>query len=278
MAMSDKKITLDAKDRERLSQLMKQKEAELDAANLSDEELEAEEKALEVSLRRLAERMSPATQEEKEAETAAWKHLQEKIEGPELKEEPTDHKEGKVIPLFRGKSFSPMWVGALTVAALALLMVLPQRRGVEEDANDPLFVTKGSSDVPLVNCELDVIGQGGARFSPTPDGLGYLGKPGSVFEIAILCDQSGILHVDALGAETKVLHNIAISAGEKHIIKTENFKFNLDGSQGWNFNVLLTKDKLPADLLIPQTVVAGEALGDTRVLWADSLLVRGDAP
>ncbi len=272
--MSDKKITLDPKDRERLKEIMRQKEAALDAAELSDDELAAQEKAVEESLRKLAQRMSPPSKLEQEAETAAWKRLQEKMEGPELADQKEITPEAKVIPLFRRPNFSPLWVGGLTVAALALLMLLPQKGQIHEDSSEDLLVTKGAGEAAAVNCELDVLGKGGSSFKLSSDGLNFLGKSGSAFELSVVCEQSGYFHVDALGAETKVLHNIAVKAGEKVIIKPESFEFQLQGKQGWNFTALLTRDSLPSDLLIPHTATVGEALGSTVVLWIDSVMVR----
>ncbi len=273
--MSEKKMTLDAKDRERLREIMRRKEAELDAAELSDAELAAQEKAVEESLRKLAAKVPPPSESDQKAEEHTWKKLQDTMEGPELQEEPEAKQDGaKVIPLFRSQSFSPLWVGTLTVAALALLMILPQKGRIQEDAGGDLYVTKGTAEIPAVACELDVLGKQGASVKLSQDGLSFLGKDGSAFELSIVCDKGGFFHIDALGVETKILHNIEVQAGQKLVVKPDGYEFKVSAKQGWNFTALLTRDPLPADLLVPHTASAGEALGNTVILWTDSIMVR----
>lgn len=273
--MKEKSIILDEKDKERLREILRQKEAEMDAAELSDEELTAAEIALAQKWKELSAKITPAPESaaEVEQQDKTWQELKSKI-SQDSQGGQEGEVSGKLIPLFRKPGFSPMWLGLLTVAALALMMILPHKSRDENSEYEDFGVKGSEESLAKVHCEADILSLGGKAYAATPDGLGFQGKIGSQFQMAILCDKDGYLQIDALGPETKTFRNIAVKAGQKTIVNPKSAVFTLPAIQGWNFTLLLTAETLPADLLIPQTANVGEGLGQTFVLWADTLLVR----
>lgn len=281
--MDHRKVSLDPEDLKKLKALLKEEEARVEA--LSENDLKADEEALEGRIRDFA-RGHSAGNTATDTINTNWQKIQQRMAAAETVAEkisPLQEKEGRVL-VFQPKKKSLPWttMGAIAAAALALLVLYPKLSPTGgKDPNDlGGMQTKGTGTGGSYArfCDVDLRGQSPTAVEELGNGLGYFAKPGESFEISLLCDADGYVQLWTAGAPATEFRNIQVKRNERTAITQQEGKsvsFNLQGRPEINYGVALTDKPIGNDVNLLDSSIPATSLGKSSVMWSDNILVKG---
>ncbi len=284
--MNDKKFTIKDEDMARLKSLLLEEEKRLDAANISDAELEMLERDVQQKLKRIAGAKSGRStlSPDQEDRQRQWKAIERRVHPIEADEQKDLQTPSNVMPLHKKPSSKNWmtWAGAMAAAALALFVIIPALQKPQQVASDDelLMVSKGNSSSLPARCEISLLQtvKGGGTIVPSVDGMGYEGPTGTAFQLSVRCDRSGFLNVSIEGPQPLSLRNIPVTAGDAKGILHEGklASFVLQYQSPWVISGLLSEREISSETALPRTESEAEIiLGKSPVLWFDSIAVKG---
>lgn len=281
--MDHRKVSLDPEDLKKLKILLKEEEARVDA--LSDNDLKADEEALEGRIRDFARGPSEGPSES-DSIHGNWQKIQERMAAasPASPATPEDDKEGRVIALPSKKKALP-WttVAAVAAAALALLVLYPKLAptgGMKDPTDLGQMQTKGTGTgvASLSFCDVDLRGRTSNAIEETGNGMGFFAKPGESFEISLLCDADGYVQLWSADAPATEFRNIYVKRNNRTAITHQEGRpvsFNLQGRSQVDYGVALTDKPIDNDVDLLDVSLPIMSLGRSSVLWSDHILVKG---
>lgn len=264
-------VSIQSRDLSRLREIMRQAETRLDETSCSETELDALEVNLERSIRKQVNQLASEPSVDLEAQQRNWQKLQLSLFNARTSP-------AKVLDL--NKRRQPQWIylsGLAAAICLGVLMVsqlLPTSSSIKNSSE----TYKGSiGDRSAADCEYDVRAQDGTVLSVAADGGGFLGPLQTRFELSVLCQQAGFLHVEVNGTETKLIRNIPLSAGLRQSIAEAGkaASFVIEAPSGWNISLILTEHEISSDQTWASLKSEDGALNAKPILWQDSFAVRG---
>ncbi|MBC7659741.1 MAG: hypothetical protein H7249_08535 [Chitinophagaceae bacterium] len=285
--MDHKKIDLDPEDIKKLRALLKAEEDKVD--ELSDAELAQAEEALSRAVRKLTSDTAQDSAKildarEIEAIDASWQKIQKQL-NPVGRADGLDGKnnENLVTLASRAKKKSFPWatLGMLAIAALALLVVYPKIQHSDSDvAIDPANMqTKGAAETfhYATFCDVEVEGPTADSVEKTGDGKAYNARSHDQLHINLLCDQSGFIQLWSTGGPAAEYRDIPVTRNVRTAITDERgaVNFSLRGAKDMHLGVALTENKIDQDVNLFEAEIPARTLGSSKVLWSDSVDIRG---
>lgn len=279
--MDHRKITVSPDDLKKLEALLREEEARVDA--MSDDELEAAERELEERIRRSARH---STSEHSDFDRDAnWKQLQERLRNPVERE--LDPLPQNVEPL-RRKNNTWGWLGALAAAALALFILYPSLQPGDQSLDPSQALTKGTGNSPaaVTDCKIDVRGRTNESVTELDYSQGFEVSVGESVQIFYNCRHDGYLQVWNNGHPAEEFRNLRVQKDQNAGVLDEDAgpgqqgklaEFPLQAGDSWIFSVVLTDSKIGNEVNLLDLKEIPEALGTSKVLWYDTITVKGRA-
>lgn len=281
--MDHRKITVSPDDLKKLEALLREEEARVDA--MSDDELEAAERELEERIRRVARH--PSSEHSNSDRDANWKQLQQRLSNPterELESLP------QADEIFRRKNNAWGWLGALAAAALALFILYPslQPNSTDQALDPSQALTKGTGNSPaaITDCKIDVRGRTNESVTELDLSQGFEVSVGEAVQIFYNCRHDGYLQVWNNGHPAEEFRNLPVQKDQTAGIPDDDAgpgqqgklaEFPLQAGDSWIFSVVLTDSKIGNDVNLLDLKDVPDALGTSKVLWYDTISVKGRA-
>lgn len=278
--MDHKKITLSPDDLKKLQALLAKAEVSVDA--MSDEELEAEEKALEARIRKLPQLQGESSADDKERLDASWQKLQKQL-NPSTREELSQIENDNVVPFARPKKTLP-WatMGMLAAAALALLVFYPilHKNQATEPGDLSQLQTKGVGDEGQHSytafCDVDVRGPAADNVEEAGAGQGYEVDANARFSISVSCDKAGYIQVWSQSSPAAEVRNSKVEANLRSFVVEDGkpAEFTLSGASNITLEMALTDKEVLGSVDLLEVPLPAEHIGDANVTWTDSVVFR----
>jgi len=278
--VDQRKVSLDPKDLKRLAALLKEEEARVDA--LADEELEADEVALEGRIRDFAHGHGVADAA-KDSISTNWDEIRLRMESTpsSVKEEQL----GRVVP-FQAKKKSMPWlpIGGLAAAALALFVLYPnlsnKDSAVPNDYGQQVKGTGvGTGSAASSFCDIDVTGRTPDSVEEAGNGQGYIVTPEENFQISTKCDDPGFIQVWSKGSEATEFRNLAVERNVRMPVSQDGkqVEFTIKGQLPVEYAIVLTDKPIgnEIDLLDNTETLETKSFGSAKILWSDLIHVKG---
>lgn len=283
--MDHRKISINPGDLQKLKDLLQEEEERIDA--MSDEELAEAERQLEQKIRKLA-RNSPSEAAPRHRDET-WQEIQKRMQKQEQRSTPADEslESRGVIPL-RRKQNPWGWVGALAAAALALFILYPSLQpNPPQGTMDPSqTLTKGSgTGIALsTDCAIDIRGKTNESVKELDYSQGFEVTIGEAVQIFYRCRQDGYLQVWNSGRPAEEFRNIQVvkdqTAGVPEDPTLGNAavaEFPLQEGDSWILTFVLTDSKIGNDVDLLEYREIPEQMGKSKVLWFETIAVKGKA-
>lgn len=276
--MDHRKITLDPEDLKKLKALLKEEEARVDA--LAETELSSDEKALEGRIRDFARGNSEGDSSTDSINTN-WEKIQSRMNGTTPSKSGDGH---NVVSLAAKKKKALPWgtIGGLAAAALALLVLYPKLS--PNPGQDPTDLgqmqTKGTGTEAAASnfCDVDVVGPNANSVDEVANGLGYFIRSNERFTISLNCDAAGFIQIWSPGSPLPEVRNIKVERNVRTAVTKEDgspVEFSLHDRKEAKFSAALTLAPLSPGFNLLEAAVPATVLGESKVLWSDSILVKG---
>jgi hypothetical protein len=278
--VTEKKIELEKKDLQRLSQLSKDQEQKHDATTWSEDLLYQEELNLQIRINKIAGKMPNKSHENLDPDEEmqkSWQTLQKTISNQNVVHTWGTIETKFLLPirqLTKKRLASPKWWSMAAVAVIAGFVILPRAKNLSRFNEEDLLVSKGTSKFSAIQCDLDVMNPDGQSLSISQDGLNYIAPAGSKFQISMNCNTSGYLHIEAFNTETRSLRNLAIKSDQATRFSGQKASFQINADKAWTIQIMLTSDPIDENLAITANAQRGDLWGSTPILWIDTLQVR----
>jgi hypothetical protein len=272
-----RKITLDPEDLKKLKALLKEEEARVEA--LADNELSADEEALEGRIRDFARGNSEGNSSTDSINTN-WEKIQSRMNGTTT----SKSSDAPNVVSFDSKKKKAMpWatIGGLAAAALALLVLYPKLSPRNDPSDLGQMQTKGSGTGEIGHssyCDVDVVGPQANSVDEAANGLGYFIRSNERFTISLNCDAPGFVQIWSRGSPLPEIRNIKVERNVRTAVTKEDgnpVEFSLHDRKEANFSAALTTVPLSPGFDLLEASVPTGLLGEAKVLWSDSILVKG---
>ncbi|RYZ56114.1 MAG: hypothetical protein EOP07_13025 [Proteobacteria bacterium] len=277
--MDHRKITLDPEDLKKLKALLKEEEARVEA--LADTELKADEEALEGRIRDFARGNSEGDSSTDSINTN-WEKIQSRMNGTTTSKSSEASNVHAFVKPKPKKALPWGTIGGLAAAALALLVLYPKLSPTS--GKDPTDLgqmqTKGTGTEILATnfCDVDVVGPNANSVDEAANGLGYFIRSNERFTISLNCDASGFIQIWSPGSPLPEVRNIKVERNVRTAVTKEDgnpVEFSLHDRKEAKFSAALTNVALSPGFDLLEAAVPASKLGEAKVLWSDSILVKG---
>ncbi len=274
--MDHRKVGLGPEDLKKLKALLKEEESKVDA--MSEADLAEAERALEATLKKLPG-MKTNDPKVDAAMDQTWQRIQKSL-NPESKVQGTTE-EGKVVDFRKARKSMP-WttVSVFAMAALALLVLYPALQKNELSPGDPAQMqTKGPGEESLAyasDCDIDFLGRDETSIEEAGVGQGYEVDSGADFRIAVKCSTPGYIQLWTKSPQGEELRDFKVEANVRAFVMEEGeiSKFNLNNKAEMTLEIALTETEIKTEPNLLDTVQYPKVIGDSRVLWSDSVKFR----
>jgi hypothetical protein len=213
-----------------------------------------------------------------------WQQIQKRLT-PQSREEPmTITTDALVVPL-RRKQNQWAWLGALAAAALALFVLYPSLQPKPTQSTVDSSLTKGTAAGPVAvtDCRIDVRGKTNEAVNELNYSQGFEVTIGEAVQIFYTCHHDGYLQVWNNGRPAEEYRNLPVvkdrAAGIHRSSDPQGrlAEFPLQAGDSWVFSVVLTDSKIGADVNLLDLQDVPATLGTSKVLWYDTIAVKGKA-